>query len=71
MPIRVHPAQGERDPHVRLTRLVIDHLFHAKRYPERMAVLAQRLRVSPTKALAIAITEHIIEEFTVTPREQL
>jgi len=69
MSVRVHPTQGERNPHVQLVQLVIDHLTYAERYPRRMAALGRRLRVSATAALAIAIVDHVAEEFTIIPRE--
>lgn len=50
----------------RLTNIVMDHLFFAERYPEKIEEIAKRLKVSRVAALAVAITDQITEEFAVT-----
>jgi len=49
----------------RIARIAQDHLWYAKRYPERIREIADRLVITVESALAIAIADQICEEFSL------
>lgn len=65
-------ASHTRSPQFeRLTQIVMDHLFFAERYPDKMAEISKRLNCSTQAAIAIAISDQICEEFSLTEREDI
>ena len=48
----------------------MDHVFYAKRYPDRLDVIAAKNSISPEAALAAVIADQIMEEFEIIPRSQ-
>ena len=64
-------VSGAGNPHYeRLTRIVMDHLFYAKRNPDRLEAIATKNAISPEAAMAAVIADQIIEEFELIPRSQ-
>lgn len=49
-------------------RIILEHLQHARRYPKQIQDIASRLRISEDAALAVAISDHICEEFNLAER---
>ena len=68
--IRTTPEKpGEGSLHFeRVTNIVMDHLFHAERHPERLEAVAAQLGCSTKVALAIAIADNITEEYNLVIR---
>lgn len=48
----------------------MDHVFYAKRYPDRLEAIATKNAISPEAAMAAVIADQIIEEFELIPRSQ-
>lgn len=60
---------GGPTPHYgRVTQIILDHLFHAERFPDRIAAMAEGLECSPAVALACAIAENLCEEFDLVAK---
>jgi hypothetical protein len=55
----------------RLTQIVMDHLFFAERYPDKLDEISTHLNCSQQAALAVAISDQITEEFSLTEREDI
>jgi len=59
----------ERSPEFeRLVHIVMDHLFYAARYPDRVDESAKRYGISNEAAIAGVIADQIAEEFTLAKR---
>jgi len=53
----------------RIARIAQDHMWYAKRYPERIKEIGDRLKITIESALAIAIADQICEEFSLTEQD--
>ena len=53
----------------RVTRIVMDNIFYAKRNPAQLRLIALRHSISDEAALAAMIADQIIEEFDLTLRD--
>lgn len=54
--------------HARLIGIVSEHLWYARRYPERLAEVALRMGISDIAALAAVIADEVVETFTLKER---
>ena len=61
---------GPRPQLERLTRIVLDHIFYAKRYPERLQAIAEKNKISPEAAMSAVIADQILEEFDLIPKSE-
>jgi hypothetical protein len=52
----------------RIMRIAQDHIHYAKRFPDRLTEIGKRMKISSETALALAITDEICEEFSLTER---
>ena len=69
MPPTPPPSTPERSPHFeRLVHIVMDHLFYAARYPDRIEEISKRMSISKEAAIAGVIADEITEEFNLTKR---
>jgi hypothetical protein len=52
----------------RIVSIARDHIHYARRHPHRLSQVAQQLGVSTDSALALAISDQILEEYTLAER---
>ena len=52
----------------RVTKIAHEHLLHARRYPDFLKEIAERLEITEDAALAYAIADQVCEEFLLTER---
>ena len=52
----------------RVMRIAQDPIVYAGRHPTKLREIGRRLSISPEAALALAIADHVCEEFRLTER---
>lgn len=52
----------------RIVSIARDHIRYARRRPDRLSQVARQLSVSKEMALALAISDQILEEYMLTER---
>jgi hypothetical protein len=71
---RIKPARARREepkvsnrpkPLERIVQIVLEHLHFTRAQPAKVAQIARRLGVSHDSVLAIAIADHVVEEFNL------